>query len=165
MEKILISACLLGEKVRYHGGDAIIQHSLLEQWQKEGRIISLCPEVSAGFPTPRPPSEIIGSGGGQSVLDQKAKVMKRDGSDYSSLFIQGAQNALSLVQKHSIKVAVLKEGSPSCGSAQIYDGSFTGKKMEGQGVTAALLSSHGIAVFSEFQLESVQKFLDRLENR
>ena len=62
MEKILISACLLGERVKYHGGHALVENSTLDQWRKEERLVIICPEVSAGFPTPRRPSEIIGGG-------------------------------------------------------------------------------------------------------
>jgi uncharacterized protein YbbK (DUF523 family) len=59
IEKVLISGCLVGLKVRYHGGDALCNSQIIDRWAKEGRIVSICPEVSAGLPVPRPSSEII----------------------------------------------------------------------------------------------------------
>ncbi len=164
MEKIFISSCLLGEKVRYHGGDALVISSIMEKWKNEGRIVSLCPEVSAGFSVPRPPSEISGEGGGSAVLSGKAKVVKKDHQDYSDLFILGAQNALKIIVDHKIKIAILKEGSPSCGANFIYDGSFSGKKIVGQGVTSSLLKQNGIEVFAETQIEEADRFLAQIES-
>lgn len=108
MEKILVSACLIGQKVRYHGGDALFNDPILEKWIFEGRIISICPEVSANLSIPRPSSEIIG-GNGVDVLKGKAKVLTNTGIDRTKEFIQGAKIALALAQKHNIKIAVLKK--------------------------------------------------------
>jgi uncharacterized protein YbbK (DUF523 family) len=164
MEKIFISSCLLGEKVRYHGGDASVISNIIEKWKKEGRIVSLCPEVSAGFSVPRPPSEIYGEGGGIAVLNGKAKVVKKDHIDYSDLFVLGAQNTMKMILEHKIKMAILKEGSPSCGVNFIYDGSFSGKKVMGQGVTSSLLKKNGIQVFADSQLEEAERFLTSIES-
>jgi uncharacterized protein YbbK (DUF523 family) len=164
MEKIFISSCLLGEKVRYHGGDASVISNIIEKWKKEGRIVSLCPEVSAGFSVPRPPSEIYGEGGGSAVIDGTAKVVKKDHKDYSDLFILGAKNTMQMILEHKIKMAILKEGSPSCGVNFIYDGSFSGKKVMGQGVTSSLLSRNGIQVFAEIQIEEAERFLTSIES-
>src|SRR5438128_699104 len=108
IEKILISGCLVGLKVRYHGGDALCSSQIIDTWAKEGRIVSICPEVSAGLPIPRPSSEII-HGTAQDVLKGKAKVFTHTGIDRTDDFIKGAFNALSLAKKFNIKVAVLKK--------------------------------------------------------
>ncbi|QTP53782.1 DUF523 domain-containing protein [Billgrantia sulfidoxydans] len=148
MEKVLVSACLLGRRVRYDGGAKSLASEILAQWQAEGRVISVCPEVDAGLPTPRAPAEIIaGDGGG--VLAGSAQVVDRDGVDLTEVFRQGASLALQLCREHAIKVAVLTEYSPSCGSTQVYDGSFSGEKRAGAGVTAALLRQHGVQVFGQ----------------
>lgn len=138
MEKILVSACLIGQKVRYHGGDALSSSQIINAWQKEGRIVSICPEVSAGLPVPRPSSEIVG-GTGKDVLEGQAKVLSHTGIDRTEAFITGAKNALNLAKKFHIKMAILKSNSPSCGNTTIYDGSYKGIKIEGSGVTAELL--------------------------
>ncbi|UST79525.1 DUF523 domain-containing protein [Pseudomonas siliginis] len=150
MEKILVSRCLLGHRVRYDGG-ASGPFDLLEQWIEEGRVVPLCPEVAGGLPTPRAAAEIPGGQGGQ-VLDGIAAVITTDGEDVSAQFLEGARQALELVQKHGIRVAVLKANSPSCGNLLTYDGTFSGVKVSGEGVTAALLKRHGVRVFSELEL-------------
>lgn len=150
MEKILVSRCLLGHRVRYDGG-ASGPFDLLEQWIEEGRVVPLCPEVAGGLPTPRAAAEIPGGQGGQ-VLDGIAAVITTDGEDVSAQFLEGARQALELVQKHGIRVAVLKANSPSCGNLLTYDGTFSGVKVSGEGVTAALLKRHGARVFSELEL-------------
>jgi uncharacterized protein YbbK (DUF523 family) len=150
MEKILVSRCLLGHRVRYDGG-ASGPFDLLEQWIEEGRVVPLCPEVAGGLPTPRAAAEIPGGQGGE-VLDGTAAVITTDGEDVSAQFLEGARRALELVQKHGIRVAVLKANSPSCGNLLTYDGTFSGVKVSGEGVTAALLKRHGVRVFSELEL-------------
>lgn len=137
MEKILVSRCLLGHRVRYDGG----AHGPFDQlgaWQAEGRIVPLCPEVAGGLPTPRPPAE-ISSGQGVQVWSSQARVLTEAGEDVTAQFVDGAQQALTLVRQHGIRLAVLKSRSPSCGNRETYDGSFSGQKIAGEGVTAALL--------------------------
>lgn len=163
MQKILMSACLLGAKVRYDGGDCEQQNALLNKWRIEGRIITICPEMAGGLPTPRPPAEIIGQGGGEAVLTFQANVMTNTQHDVSDAFRQGAELALALAKKHLIKIAILKANSPSCGNTEIYDGSFSRQKIIGQGVTAALLTQHGIKVFNENQLQEAAEYLKTLE--
>jgi len=158
--KILVSACLLGEKVRYHGGDATLEHPILERWRQEGRVVSICPEVSGGLPTPRPPAEITGGGGG-AVLQRVAFVRLRDGTDVSGPFTVGAEAAVALAREHGITVAVLKDSSPSCGSSATYDGSFSGRRVSGEGVTAAALRRAGVRVFSEREIEAADACLSR----
>lgn len=161
MEKILVSRCLLGHRVRYDGG-ASGPFDLLEQWIEEGRVVPLCPEVAGGLPTPRAAAEIPGGQGGQ-VLDGTAAVITTDGEDVSAQFLEGARRALELVQKHGIRVAVLKANSPSCGNLLTYDGTFRGVRVSGEGVTAALLKRHGVRVFSELELPQAAQALARLD--
>ncbi|WP_028623685.1 DUF523 domain-containing protein [Pseudomonas sp. Ant30-3] len=150
MQKILVSRCLLGHRVRYDGG-ASGPFDLLQQWLDEGRVVPLCPEVAGGLPTPRAAAEIPG-GQGSEVLDGQAAVITTDGEDVSAQFLSGAHQALALVREHGIRVAVLKANSPSCGNLLTYDGTFSGVKVSGEGVTAALLKRHGVQVFSELEL-------------
>ena len=160
-QKLLVSRCLLGHRVRYDGG-ASGPYGQLARWQDEGRIIALCPEVAGGLPTPRAPAEIPG-GQGLDVLNGKAPVITSEGEDVTAAFMDGAQQALALVNRHGIRIAILKANSPSCGNVQTYDGSFSGVKVEGQGVTAALLAGAGVQVFSELQLDDAARALARLE--
>ena len=161
MEKLLVSRCLLGHKVRYDGG-AHGPLALLLQWQAEGRVVALCPEVAGGLPTPRPPAEIPGGQGG-AVLDGRLPVLTDGGADVTAAFVAGAEIALRLVWQHGLRVAVLKARSPSCGNRHNYDGSFSGNLVEGEGVTAALLRRHGVKVFNESQLAEAAAELRRLE--
>ncbi|ROL67966.1 purine-nucleoside phosphorylase [Pseudomonas protegens] len=150
MHKILVSRCLLGHRVRYDGA-ASGPFDQLAAWLQEGRVVALCPEVAGGLPTPRAAAEIPG-GQGVDVLEGRAPVMTTEGEDVSAEFLSGARQALDLVEKHGIRIAVLKANSPSCGNVLTYDGTFSGIKVQGEGVTAALLQRHGVQVFSELQL-------------
>jgi uncharacterized protein YbbK (DUF523 family) len=149
--------------VRYNGSDAATGHALIAQWQRESRVVGLCPEMAGGLPTPRPAAEITQSSGGSKVLQGLARVVIADGSDVTPAFVAGAQQALAMARANGIKVAVLKEGSPSCGSSSTYDGSFSGGRTALPGVTAALLLQNGVAVFSEHQLDEAQAFLQALD--
>jgi len=163
MQKILVSACLLGAKVRYDGSDCL-QHGVLDQWQQQGRIIALCPETLAGLPVPRPPAEIE-QGNAEAVLRGKAAVRRQDATDVTDAFLEGAELALRECWRHKIKVAILKEGSPSCGVCLVNDGSFSGHKIAGSGMTAALLIRHGISVFSEHQMQDAEQRIRELEQQ
>jgi uncharacterized protein YbbK (DUF523 family) len=152
VQQVLVSACLLGEPVRYDGGHRFCDHPVMQRWRAQGRLVAFCPEAAGGFPTPRPPAEIVGLQAAL-VLQGQARVLENTGRDVTAGFVAGAQAALAHAQALGITVAVLKDGSPSCGSGFIYDGSFTGTVRAGQvGVTTALLQAHGVAVFSETQL-------------
>jgi uncharacterized protein YbbK (DUF523 family) len=165
MEKVLISACLLGDRVRYTGGDAKIESVVVDRWIAEGRVVSLCPEVSGGLPVPRPPAEIIGASG-FAVLDGFAVVLDGEGDDVTRQFMEGAEKALHLAKSHGVRIAVLKDGSPSCGRTYIHNGQFRGIKKKGEpGITAGLLQRHGIAVFSEYQIAQAEKKLQELEGK
>lgn len=158
--KVLVSACLLGQPVRYDGR-ASGHPDLLQRWQAEGRVVPLCPEVAGGLPTPRPPAEIPGGQGAQ-VLAGQARVIAVSGEDVSEAFLAGAQLALALVRRHGIRVAVLKSGSPSCGNRLTYDGSFSGVKVPGEGVTTALLRREGVLVFNEMELDQAEQAVQTL---
>lgn len=152
MQKILVSACLIGQAVRYDGGSCAQQGPLWEAWQQQGRLVPICPEMAGGLDCPRVPAEIRGS-----------CVINADGADVSGPFTAGARQALALAKEHGIRMTILKEGSPSCGSHRVNDGSFSGRKVSGTGVTAALLAEQGIRVFSEEEVAEAAAFLNELE--
>ena len=160
MQKILVSRCLLGHRVRYDGG-ASGPFDQLQVWLDEGRVVPLCPEVAGGLPTPRAAAEIPGGQGGE-VLDGQASVLTTEGEDVSAQFLSGACQALELVRQHGIRITVLKANSPSCGNLLTYDGTFSGVKVRGEGVTAALLKRHGVQVFSELELAEAAAALENL---
>ena len=143
---ILISACLLGRNVKYSGGNNLCPW--LAKYYNTGEFIAICPECFGVLPIPRPPSEIQG-GSGEDVLNGSAKVADKDGKDVTQNFISGAQKALAYAKKHNASCAILKARSPSCGCGMIYDGTFSGGKKAGNGVTAALFLQHGIKVYTE----------------
>lgn len=162
MEKILVSRCLLGHPVRYDGGSHG-PFGWLQRWQAEGRVVALCPEVAGGLPTPRPAAEIPG-GQGAEVLAGRVPVRTIDGSDVTAAFVRGAGLALQLVAAEGIRYAVLKARSPSCGNHENYDGSFSGRKVKGEGVTAAALRQAGVRVFNEDQLEALAALLQQADD-
>lgn len=151
-EKILISRCLLGDNVRYDSKTIPLKHKLLNIWQKQNRIVPICPEVAGGLSVPREPAE---------QQPNSERIVTISGVDVSQQFNLGAKIALSLCRQHNIRFAVLKESSPSCGSTLIYDGTFSNHKVEGQGATTKLLIKKGIYVFSENNLQELANLLDR----
>jgi len=156
MQRILVSSCLLGEPVRYHGGHSRADHPALQRWLAEGRIVALCPETAGGLPTPRPAAEIVRRADGVRVLTAA-------GGDVTEAFARGADEAERLCRLHAIRVAILKESSPSCGSHTIYDGSFAGRKVGGLGITASRLAGLGVRVFSESEIGEALEFVSGLE--
>jgi len=151
--KILVSSCLLGEKVRYDGGDNELSHPKLKQWKLEGRLVSFCPECAGGLSTPRTPAERVGK-----------RVLTKNGEDVTTEFLSGAEQAVELAGRLEIKVAILKARSPSCGSGVIYDGKFAKRLIEGNGMTTDALIAAGIKVFSEDEIEDVVKHLNEYLN-
>jgi uncharacterized protein YbbK (DUF523 family) len=149
--KILVSACLLGRPVRYDGRARTCLHPRLLAWLEAGRVVPFCPEVEGGFGVPRPRAELTG-GDGVAFWTGGALAWNEHGADVSAGYRRGAEAALAVCQREGIRLAVLKEGSPSCGSHRIADGSFSGSSRAGPGVTAALLAAHGIQVLSEEEL-------------
>lgn len=161
MRKVLVSACLVGRPVRYDGRAAGSGDGVLAQWQAEGRLVVACPELAGGLPVPRPAAEIRG-GAGDDVLDGKATVVISTGDDATENFLSGAEATLTLALQNDVILAILKQRSPSCGSREIYDGTFSHRRIPGEGVTAALLRRNGITVFDETQL---QRAVDWLADR
>ncbi len=164
MELVLVSTCLIGSPVRYDGSHKRSGSEVLQRWLSEGRVVPVCPEVAGGLPVPRPPAEIAGGAGGAAVLAGWAKVVDPSANDLTAVFMAGAMHALDLARSKGIRIAVLKEGSPSCGSSQIHDGTFSAKRVHGQGVTAALLTSAGLHVFSEEQFDAASERLRSIES-
>lgn len=149
---IVVSACLAGICCKYNGGDNAIAG--IEELVRQGKAIPLCPEQLGGLPTPRLPAEIKG-GSGYEVLYGKASVMRKDGVDVTANFLKGAVEVLKFCKVMGIEHAVLKSKSPSCGKGVVYDGTFTGKLVEGNGVTAQLLIDNGIVVMTEDEIEAL----------
>lgn len=134
--KILISACLLGCCCRYDGGSKL--HPIAEKLAERHTLVPVCPEQLGGLPTPRPPAERMGE-----------RVLTADGGDVTEQYRRGAEEALKLCKLLGCRAAVLKERSPSCGSGEIYDGTFTGTLTAGDGVAAAAFKAAGIPVYGE----------------
>ncbi len=157
MDRILISACLIGRPVRYNGTDKKSNApDIIARWQSEGRLVPICPEVAVGFPTPRPPAEIqklprasSDAYSGADVLCGKARVVEDIGKDVSALYVQAAHDTVAFAKRNGCHYAVLTDGSPSCGSTFIYDGSFSGITKPGMGTTTAALRDAGIHVWPE----------------
>ncbi len=142
----LISACLCGCRCTYKGTDNL-RRSLADIYNKGGAVL-VCPEKLGGLSVPRLPCEIVG-GDGMAVLEGKAKVLNEKGQDVTLCFINGAKKSLALAQDSGVELAILKSRSPSCGVGKIYDGTFSGRLREGDGVTAALLRISGIPVIND----------------
>jgi len=146
----LISACLLGIKCAWDGKDNYKSDKAIELLDSE-ILIPVCPEQLGGLKTPRIAQEIQG-GTGEDILDKKCKVLNRNGEDVTEEFITGAKETLKIARLFHIKEFIGKSKSPSCGCGQIYDGTFSGKLINGDGVTTALLKRNGIKVISEEDL-------------
>ena len=143
MERILISACLLGEKCRYDGKSKPVDRVLA--LASKYVLIPVCPEVMGGLPTPRKPSEIQGD-----------RVIMVDGTDVTAQYRCGAELCLALARENGCKLAVLKARSPSCGKGAVYDGTYTGTLTVGNGVSAQLLMDNGITVYDETEINKLE---------
>ena len=152
--KILVSACLLGKNVRYDSEILTNRPLILEEWEKQGIIIPICPEVAGGLPVPRPPAEIQ-EGDGNDVVNGTTRVIDINGKDVTEAFITGAMEAKRLAEDNKVQYALLKARSPSCGSKMTYDGTFTGHLIEFQGVTAAVINRMGIRLFNEEEIDQL----------
>ena len=162
LHKILISACLLGEPVRYDGNGKLLRDAQIEVWQRQGRLVPFCPEVEGGLGTPRPPAEVVG-GSGRDVLAGRATVRTVAGDDVAAAFRLGAQRAVDLVRRAGIRIAILKARSPSCGNEEVYDGSHQRRLVPGVGVAAAALQQAGVRLFHEGQVEAAAGHLRELQ--
>lgn len=149
--KVLISACLLGDNVKYSGGNNLRPEliKLLEKYNV--KIVKVCPECFGGLSIPRVPSEI-----------KEDKVFSKEGKDVTEEFLKGAEKTSKIVKENQVDFAILKERSPSCGISYIYDGSFSGKIIQGQGITVRKLNEENIKIFSEENLEEIEKYLQGL---
>lgn len=132
-EYIAVSACLLGAKTKYDGSDNY--RDAIKSMTKGKTIVVICPEVFGGLKTPRIPAEIINK-----------HVINENGEDMTAIFARGAENTLSFLKEIGCSEAILKDGSPSCGSTFIYDGTFTHHQINSKGITAKLLEKNGIKV-------------------
>ena len=144
MKKLLVSACLLGCSCRYDGKSCANKDVIALKDQYE--LIPVCPEQLGGLCTPRNPSE-----------RRNGCVFMNDGTDVTDGYNQGAKEALYLARTLGAEAAVLKAKSPSCGKGLIYDGSFTGRKIKGNGVTADLLLENGIEVYTEDEIAQISE--------
>ena len=138
MENLLISACLLGFECKYSGGSNKLSDEEIALLKKEYRLIPVCPETAGGLPVPRDPSERLGD-----------KVVSSKGKDVTAEFVKGAETALYLARRYGCKKALLKRNSPSCGGEYIYDGTFSGVLVPGEGVAAELLRREGLEILGE----------------
>ena len=138
---ILVSACLLGANCKYNGGNN--RNERVIALGEKFNLIPVCPEGAGGLPIPHPPSEIL-----------RGKVVSKDGNDVTDYFVRGAEAVLHKAASCGCRFAILKARSPSCGTGEIYDGTFSGKTVPGDGITAALLKRSNIAVFTENQIDA-----------
>lgn len=155
--KILVSACLLGFKTNYKGEGKEIEP--LMKLRETGGIEFICPEQIGGLSTPREEAEIEQGKTAQDVLEGIGRVITKSGVDVTEQFVNGAKQTLEMCERLNIKIAVLKARSPSCGKEQVYDGTFSGNKIPGMGVTAELLKQNGIEVFDE---EHIPELLEKI---
>lgn len=142
----LVSACLCGVNCKYNGKNNLKLN--LVELLHDGDVIPVCPEQLGGLPTPRLPAE-INAGSGQDVLAGNGKVLTTNGDDVTDMYVKGAYETLKIAQMAGVDTAILKSRSPSCGSKYIYDGSFSYKLRQADGVTVALLKENGIRVMDE----------------
>ncbi|GAB6170385.1 DUF523 domain-containing protein [Clostridium carnis] len=153
----LISSCLCGVNCKYNGGNNLNKYCV--KLLKAGKAILVCPEQLGGLSTPRIPAEILGTAEG--VISGKDKVLNKDGRDVTNEFLKGAKETLHIAKESKVKVAILKEGSPSCGVNFIYNGKFNGIKIEGRGITTSILESANIEVISDIDMEDYRNGIFR----
>jgi len=162
MHKILVSGCLNGRPIRYNETNVSVESEIWDRWDSEGRLVAFCPELAAGMPIPRAPAEIVGPTA-SVVLEGRGRVEEDNGTDVTDEFVNGARLAAQRATAEGCVMAVLTDGSPSCGTTYTYDGTFTGGTVEGMGVTAQLLHEQGLRVFPENQLDEADRYLRSLD--
>lgn len=145
--KVLVSACLLGVNCRYNGSGGDLE--CLPELMELAELIPVCPEILGGLPTPRPPAE-----------RRNDRVINCEGGDVTEAYHKGAQESLHLAEVFGVKLALMKERSPSCGAGEIYDGTFTHTRISGDGTASELLKAHDIAVYGESR---IQELIERLK--
>jgi len=144
MDNLLVSACLLGYECKYCGGSNLMDEASINALRENYRLIPVCPESAGGLPTPRDPSE-----------RKDGKVISSKGRDVTAQFEKGADTACVLYRKYACKAALLKAHSPSCGIGSIYDGTFSGVLVEGDGLTAEKLQNIGATVYTEDEVNKL----------
>ena len=137
---IFVSACLLGENCKYSGGNN--RNEAVISFLNDKEYLAVCPERAGGLPSPRPPAEI-----------RDGRVIDKEGKDVTAEFLLGAEKTLALAKKHRPELCILKANSPSCGCGEIYDGTFSGRKISGNGKTVDLLLKNGFSVITEKQIK------------
>lgn len=138
--KILVSACLLGRNCKYSGGNN--RNEAVIRYLQDKEYIPVCPEVEAGMPVPRPPVEI-----------REGRVVSNEGKDLDGVYRRGVAKVMQVLAQEDIGLAILKAKSPTCGVHEIYDGTFTGRKIPGQGLLAKALQEAGIPLLDENDIE------------
>ena len=156
-EKILVSACLFGERVRYDAGDVTCAEARFAAWRNEGRLVPICPELAGGLSVPRPRARLVD---GHVMADDGSEL----GRDVTAEYERGAAAALALAKEHGVRIAILKQNSPSCGSRFIFSNDFK-RRIPGQGLTAALLRRNGVSVFGEDEIDAAAAWLNAHERR
>lgn len=147
-KNLLVSKCLLGENVRYDGGNCLMSKHQLESLLESFNFIHICPEVMAGMTIPRIPIELV-----------QDRVLTRDNTDVTEVFPHVLKKIKNLVQEKNITYALLKDFSPSCGSENVYDGSFSGRTIKGEGIVSKYLREAGVEVYHENNFEKLLKKL------
>ena len=146
-KKIGVSACLLGNRVRYDGKEK--GNPDVMRMVEKAEVYVLCPEVFGGLPVPRIPAE-----------RKSGRIIRKDGVDVTAQYMDGSRICLDILVKNNIGAVVLKQRSPACGSRMIYDGSFSGKRICGMGVFAELCKGMGICVFDETETDAIERYLE-----
>ena len=144
MKRLLVSACLLGADCKYSGGNNALDPDALRALKESWALVPVCPELSGGLSVPRVPSE-----------RRAERVVSREGADVTAAFEKGAAVACRLCERFGCRTALLKENSPSCGSGSIYDGSFSGTLVPGDGRTADRLRARGVALFGASETDKL----------
>jgi len=150
MRKILVSSCLYGDHCRYDAVDRPCLDPRFLKWKEEGRLVKVCPEVFGGLPTPRPDSQRQGN-----------RVVACNGKDVTGEYEKGAREAVRLAREQDVLFCVMKQHSPSCGSKEIYDGTFTDTLVKGEGRAVQLLREAGFRIFAEEDMDEASEFLDK----
>lgn len=143
-EKLLISACLLGKNCKYSGGNNGLSGEVISRLREKYSLVAVCPETAGGLPIPREPSERVGE-----------RVLSRSGRDVTLEYRKGAEVTAELAVRFGCKTALMKAKSPSCGSGEIYDGTFSGVLIPGDGTATERLRALGVKVYSEKEIEGL----------
>lgn len=155
MNKVLVSACLMGENVRYDGRHNLINHPLLEKLNSEDRLVTICPEVSGGLSVPRPYATI--------ARRIPVEVISDVGEDVTPQFVLGAELTAELAKREGCVAALMKADSPACGNRDISGAAFSGLKASGAGIAAQEVMESGIPVFNETEMERLESMLEELD--